>query len=317
MKKQFFKIISFLFAVTVLASSFSSCNKDVEDVDEITQNSETSAQTELETKIVKDENGEEVVVTVTKADEKTTNKTDKAPEETKKISTNTEKSTLKKNITLTSGLNSNDVSEVMEYYKLVAKKNASLKMKKNLSLVSLDCKQVLIDGKSDPEKLEIGMNVFDKAARVGLKIASGKTTFPGNPSALRVSDWKNAKAVNDGTYTTITVSVTPQKDGYNGKEFEGSCGRSMQVLAGFDTAMESLSMMTADFEHGDVSIEYQNPSIKLKVLNSTGELVENSCKWYYKTKINLNRLDATMKVMKMHDVHLEKSIGVIEYSVTY
>ena len=315
MNTKSLRALYFVFALIISATVFSSCGKNViqsDGLDEVTSENETLTQ------IVTDDNGETKVVTVESTTlDKTTKNDEKTNKETKKTSSNIEKSTLKKNITLTSGLNSNDVSEVMEYYKLVAKKNASLKMKKNLSLVSLDCKQVLIDGKSDPEKLEIGMNVFDKAARLGLKIASGKTTFPGNPSALRVSDWKNAKAVNDGTYTTITVSVTPQKDGYNGKEFEGSCGRSMQVLAGFDTAMESLSMMTADFEHGDVSIEYQNPSIKLKVLNSTGELVENSCKWYYKTKINLNRLDATMKVMKMHDVHLEKSIGVIEYSVTY
>ncbi|MBQ7579884.1 MAG: hypothetical protein IJU39_01095 [Clostridia bacterium] len=338
MKKSTIKSAAVLSAILILSASLISCGgkTGVEnvDVDGAEQTSLSSIDEETSGETVTDGEDHEEKKTSTdettkKGEEKTEegmsaeDKSEKNKETgTKPVSTTKKAPVPAKKITLTSGLNSNDVSEVLAYYKLVAKKNAGLKMKKEMSLVSLDVGTLVIDGESDSPNREKGLSFFKKGANFALGFAGGKAPFPGDPSAIRVDDWASAKAVNDGTYTSVTVRVKTQTDSYNGKEYEGSVGRSMQVLAGFDTALNSINnvkvlKMTADFEHGDVRIEYQNPTIQLKVLNSTGELVKNSCVWSYRTKIYLNRLDGTMKVTKDHTVSIKDSSGAVDYSVKY
>ena len=321
--RNFIKIVSLILTLVFLIFTTVGCKKS--EKTSIPEADGTVASSEAE-----NDNQDESEDKTTKPGETTTEENETTTKEGETTSVEksvktTEKrnsSSSNKTITLTSGLNSSDVSEVLTYYKLVAKKNAGLKMKKDMSLVSLDVGTLVIDGENNSPNREKGLEFFKKGANLALSVASGKADFPGNPSAIKMSDWTSAKAVNDGTYTTVTVKVKTQTDSYNGKEYEGSVGRSMQVLAGFDTAITSINKvkivkMTADFEHGNVKIEYQNPTIVLKVLNSPGELVKNCCKWSYITKIYLNDLNATMKVMQDHTVSIKNSSGAVDYSVNY
>lgn len=333
MKKLFFKTALIISAFSILAATLGACSKKGEIININAEGNNSSSLSDAEQTSDEKAKDETTKKGETTKPGETTNKDDKNDKD-KKTTAAEEKNQNKpsqqngntqsggKNITLTGGLNSTSVSEVLKYYKLVAKKNADIKAKSKLSLAYLNVGTLIIDGESDSPNREKGLSFFRKAADFALGMAGTRYPFPGNPSAIKESDWLSAKAVNDGTYTTVTVNVKPQTDSYNGKEYEGSVGRSMQVLSGFDTALKSINdfpliSMTADFANSDVKIEYQNPTIKIKVNNATGELVKDNCKWSYRTKIYLNKLEGTMKVTKNHTVTIKNSNGAVDYSVNY
>lgn len=222
------------------------------------------------------------------------------------VSVTEEESTEPAEITLEAGLNSTDVAEVLAFYKLAAAKNDAKQYTKTLNLLSLD---------GGEGKVAKYVNVFEPIAR---KAASKNTVtgdpLPGKYAAIREADWKSASAVSDGNYTTIRVAVAPQTDGANGKAFEGPVGRSMTVLDGVDQAINEMPGVSADFENGEVKIEYQNPTITVKVDNRTGKFVEGACKWTYRVNATMVSLDC--KVLAW-GVHLQNASGVIDYTISY
>ncbi len=211
-----------------------------------------------------------------------------------------------KEISLAAGLNSTDVAEVMEYYKLAAAKNQNLKFKKTLTLVSLNGGEGKVAGY---------VETFEPIAKKAIdKNITDDEPLPGDYKALRPEDWQSAEAVSDGTYTTIRVRVKPQTDGPNGKAFDGPVGRSMTVLPGVQTAVDEMVGVSADFDNGDVSLEYQNPEIVVKVDNRTGAFVQGACSWSYRVHTVLRYLEA--KVLAF-TVHLVNADGNIDYRVSY
>ncbi len=214
--------------------------------------------------------------------------------------------TASKKITLTGGLNSTKKSEVLEYYKLVSKKNSKLLFTKTLSLISLN------GGKSISQK---AIDIFLPIAKKALaKNTVTDEPYPGKPEKITVADWQAAKAVNDGTYTTVYIKVVPQTDGINGSLFEGSAGRSMTVLDGVQRALQDMPGVTIDFNKTKMEIEYINPVIKLKVNNSTGELVKGECIWSYRTHPVIHYLEGKALAFT---IHLEDADGYVDYSVKY
>lgn len=217
-----------------------------------------------------------------------------------------EKQEVKKKITLTGGLSSTKKEEVLEYYKLVSKKNANLKFTKTLTLVSMN------GGKNMPQRM---IDIFIPIAQKALeKNTITDEPYPGKPEAIQPSDWLQAKAVNDGTYTTVYVKVVPQTDGYNGKQYEGSCGRTMSVLDGIDQALAEMNAVSVDFSRTKMNVKYVNPTVKLKVKNSTGELVKGGCEWKYDTNPNIETMEAKFLAF---NIHIEDAGGVVSYSVKY
>ena len=210
-----------------------------------------------------------------------------------------------KEIRLADGLNSTDVEEVLTFYKLAAAKNQSPKYAKTLNLISLN---------GGDGKVADYVDIFEPIAK---KAVSKNTTkgdvLPGDFKAIRPEDWQSAEAVSDGTYTTIRVKVKPQTDGPNGKANDGSVGRSMTVLPGVQTAIDEMPGVSADFANGDMTIEYLNPTITVKVDNRTGEFVPGSGSWSYRVHPVLKYLEA--KVLAW-TVHLINADGYIDYTVT-
>ena len=222
------------------------------------------------------------------------------------ISETEEASTETAEITLEAGLNSTDVEEVLAFYKLAAAKNDVKQYTKTLDLVSLD---------GGEGKVAKYVNVFEPIARKA--VAKNTVTgdpLPGKYASIRPEDWKSASAVSDGTTTTIRVQVMPQTDGANGKAFEGPVGRSMTVLDGVDQAVNEMTGVSADFENGEVRIDYQNPTITVKVDNRTGKFVPGTCKWTY--RVNAAMLSLDCKVLAW-SVHLQNASGVIDYTIRY
>lgn len=232
--------------------------------------------------------------------------TEGAAEAETDVSVTEEESTEPAEITLEAGLNSTDIAEVLEFYKLAAAKNDVKQYTKTLNLLSLD---------GGEGKVAKYVNVFEPIAQKA--VAKNTVTgdpLPGKYAAIRPEDWKRASAVSDGTYTTIRVEVAPQTDGANGKAFEGPVGRSMTVLDGVDQAINEMPGVSADFAGGEVRIEYRNPTITVKVDNRTGKFVAGSCKWTYRVVATMVSLDC--KVLAFN-VHLQNAGGVIDYTISY
>lgn len=204
------------------------------------------------------------------------------------------------------GLNSTDVAEVLAFYQWAAAFNDKKQYSKTLDLISID---------AGSEKLNDRIDVFEPIAKKA--VAKNSVTdqpLPGKYKTIRPADWQSAEAVSDGKYTTITVKVSPQTDGAFGKEFEGPVGRTMTVLNGIAVAIDELPGVSADFENGDVRLEYQNPTMQVRIDNSTGLFVPGSCTWHYRVHPVLASLDAKVLVFSFRLEHAE---GYIDYTMSY
>ena len=208
-------------------------------------------------------------------------------------------------ITATSGLQSSDKAEVLKYYQLVAAKNEKKTYKTTMTLKKLD-------GGSGAIGSFISM--FEPVAKKALdKNSTENEGVPGVPEKIKVTDWKSATAVNDGTYTTLNIQVVPQTDGPNGKVHEGTVGRSISVLDGVQAAVDQLDGFSADFENGKLALNYKNAYIKVKVKNSTGEFVKGACEWHHEVNVDIDHLDVKM----VFNVKLNGTKGVVDYKVAY
>ena len=217
-----------------------------------------------------------------------------------------EETTEKAPITLEAGLNSTNVADVLEFYQLAAAKNDAKQYTKTLDLLSLD---------GGEGKVASYVNVFEPIAKKAVSKNTVKDDpLPGQYARIRPEDWQSASAVSDGKTTTIKVQVVPQTDGAKGQAFEGPVGRSMTVLDGVDQAVNEMPGVSADFDNGEVRIEYLNPTISVQIENSTGKFVPGTCKWTYRVCATLVSLDT--KVLAFN-VHLQNAKGEIDYTISY
>lgn len=209
-------------------------------------------------------------------------------------------------ITATSGLQSSDKAEVLKYYQLVAAKNEKKTYKTTMTLKKLDGGSGAIGS---------FLSMFEPIAKSALEKNSTESQgVPGEPGMIKVTDWKSATAVNDGTYTTLNIQVVPQTDGPNGKVHEGTVGRSISVLDGVQAAVDQLDGFSADFENGKLALNYKNAYIKVKVKNSTGEFVKGSCEWHHEVNVDIDHLEAKMGAIPLK---LQGAKGVVDYKVAY
>ncbi len=212
-----------------------------------------------------------------------------------------------KEITLTSGLQSTDKSEVLKYYKLVAAENAKNgNFQSKMTMTSLDGGKGAVGAVISAFK-PIAVSALKKNSTVA-------DVIPGAPDKITEADWEKATAVNDGKYTTLTIQVKNQTDGADGKVNEGSVGRSIGVLDGIQQALDNLSGVSADFENGQFSLDYKDAYIKVKVDNATGKLVKDSCKWHYIVNVNMDLLEVKVTFIP---ATLNGGKGTVDYMVSY
>ena len=212
----------------------------------------------------------------------------------------------KKEITLAAGLTSTNKEEVLKFYQLAAAKNESKKFHQTMTLEELNGGSGAVGG---------AINAFTPIAKRALeKNSNDNDGVPGKPEAIKPSDWKSAKAVNDGTYTTINVQVVEQTDGANGKTNEGTVGRSIGVLDGVQRALDDLDGVTADFSNAQFALKYTNAYIKVKIKNSTGEFVQGTGEWHHTVNVEMDNLNVKLAIF---NVTLRGASGKVNYLVTY
>lgn len=211
-------------------------------------------------------------------------------------------------ITATSGLNSTDKAEVLKYYQLVMEKNekAGKNHNRTMTLTKLD---------GGEGGVGTFISMFEPIAKAALADnSSEQKELPGKHDIIKASDWKSAKAVNDGTYTTVTINVIEQTDDSYGKSHEGTVGRSIGVLDGVATALAELDGLEADFQNGKLFLHYKNPKITLKVNNKTGELVKGGCSWGYDVYIDIQELAVKFSFVSLT---LKNGEGIVNMTATY
>ncbi|MBQ7744585.1 MAG: hypothetical protein IJT85_03320 [Ruminococcus sp.] len=213
----------------------------------------------------------------------------------------------KKEITLAAGLTSTNKEEVLKFYQLAAAKNESKTFHQTMTLVELNGGSGAVGG---------AINAFKPIAKRALeKNSNDNQGVPGKPELIKASDWKSAKAVNDGTYTTLNIQVVEQTDGANGKTNEGTVGRSIGVLDGVQRALDDLDGVTVDFSNAKkFNLKYTNAYIKVKVKNSTGEFVKGTGEWHHTVNIEMDGLNVKLAVF---NVTLKGASGKVDYLVTY
>ncbi|MBP9989261.1 MAG: hypothetical protein KBT46_07160 [Ruminococcus sp.] len=215
----------------------------------------------------------------------------------------------KKAISLTSGLSSSDKNEVYQYYKLVANHNKK-KPGQYLTKMTLES---LNGGSGAVGSLISAIEPIGKKALA--KNSTAGDNIPGTLETLKASDWQDAKAVNDGKFTTITINVVPQTDGANGKDNQGTVGRSIGVLDGVQTALDEMGgAVSADFANGKFALKYDHAYIKIKVNNATGDLVKGSCTWHHQVNVIMDELDVKVTLLS---ATIKGGKAIIDYSVTY
>lgn len=219
------------------------------------------------------------------------------------------KTEAKKTITLTSGLNSTDKNEVFQYYKLVAEHNK----KKPGQYITKMTLESLDGGSGAVGSLISAIEPIGKKALA--KNSTAGDNIPGTLNTIQVSDWQDAKAVNDGKYTTITINLVPQTDGANGKDNQGTVGRSIGVLDGVQTALDEMGgAVSADFANGKFALKYDHAYIKVVVENATGNLVKGKCIWHHQVNVIMDELTAKVSFIS---ATIKGGKAVIDYSVTY
>lgn len=222
-------------------------------------------------------------------------------------SSSTSAKAAQKEITLTSGLQSANIAEIQKYYKLVAAKNAKAgNFVTKMTMTSLDGGSGAVGGL---------ISAFKPIATSALeKNSTTSDNLPGKADTILEADWQRAVAVNDGTYTTLTIQLVNQTDGANGKCYEGTVGRSIGVLDGVQTALDNLPGVSADFAGSNFSLLYDNAYIKIKVKNSTGELVKGANTWHYRVNVNLDNLTVKVGIIS---ATLKGAKGTIDYTITH
>ena len=219
------------------------------------------------------------------------------------------KTEAKKTITLTSGLDSTDKAEVLQYYKLVAEHNK----KKPGQYITKMTLESLDGGSGGVGKLISAIEPIGKKALADNSTAGDN--IPGTLNTIQVSDWQDAKAVNDGKQTTITINLVPQTDGANGKDNQGTVGRSIGVLNGVQTALDEMGgKVSADFANGKFALKYDHAYISVVVENATGNLVKGKCKWHHQVNVIMDELTAKVSLIS---ATIKGGKAVIDYSVTY
>ncbi|MBQ4243334.1 MAG: hypothetical protein II702_00335 [Clostridia bacterium] len=203
------------------------------------------------------------------------------------------------------GLNSTDAAEIVAYYNAARKatEGHAPKGHQTMTLAALDGGDGIVGGI---------ISAFEGIAKSALEKNSTETDYiPAHDhDDVKVSDVKNAKAVNDGKYTTITFDVVDQSAGASTKGGDGSVGRTVGVLDGIDNALKELSGVEVKDGIQNIKLTYKNAKVTAKIDNETGRIVGGT--WQYRVNINISSISLKVTIFS---ATLKNVSGAVDYKV--
>lgn len=143
------------------------------------------------------------------------------------------------------------------------------------------------------------------------KNSSTDDHITGGYKNLTADDVASATATDDGKYTTVTINLKEQTDGFSADSRSGHVGHGISVLGNVQNAIDELNGVDVDASEGKVSLRYSNAQIKVKVDNETGKIVSGT--WKYNCNASLNNIKAKISILS---VTLDGATAVISQTIT-
>lgn len=203
------------------------------------------------------------------------------------------------------GLNSTDAKAVVAFYNKAV--NATVKNppkgKQTMRLEKLE-------GTGGLGKI---LGSFEGIAKKALEKNSTETTWipAGDHGDVLPTDVKNAKATNDGKYTTVSFDVNPQTDGPKESTSKGSVGRSIGTLGNVQNALDELPGVSVTSGMENIKLTYNDAYVRdVKIDNATGKIISGT--WHYKVNVNVNNLG--VKVVGI-PASIDTLTGIVDYTV--
>lgn len=203
------------------------------------------------------------------------------------------------------GLNSTDAKAVVAFYNKAV--NATVKNppkgKQTMRLEKLE-------GTGGLGKI---LGSFEGIAKKALEKNSTETTWipAGDHGDVLPTDVKNAKATNDGKYTTVSFAVNPQTDGPKESTSKGPVGRSIGTLGNVQNALDELPGVSVTSGMENIKLTYNDAYVRdVKIDNATGKIISGT--WHYKVNVNVNNLG--VKVVGI-PASIDTLTGIVDYTV--
>lgn len=202
------------------------------------------------------------------------------------------------------GLNSTDAKAVVAFYNKAV--NATVKNppkgKQTMRLEKLE-------GTGGLGKI---LGSFEGIAKKALEKNSTETTWipAGDHGDVLPTDVKNAKATNDGKYTTVYFDVNSQTDGPKESTSKGPVGRSIGTLGNVQNALDQLPGVSVTSGIENIKLTYDHAYVTVKIDNNTGKIVSGT--WHYKVNVNVNNLG--VKVVGI-PASIDTLTGIVDYTV--
>ena len=202
------------------------------------------------------------------------------------------------------GLNSTDAKAVVAFYNKAV--NATVK---NPPKGKQTMKLEKLEGTGGLGKI---LGSFEGIAKKALEKNSTDTNYipAGDHGDVLPTDVKNAKATNDGKYTTVSFDVKPQTDGPKESSSKGPVGRSIGTLGNVQNALDQLPGVSVTSGIENIKLTYDHAYVTVKIDNNTGKIVSGT--WHYKVNVNVNNLG--VKVIGI-PASVDTLHGIVDYTV--
>lgn len=202
------------------------------------------------------------------------------------------------------GLNSTDAKAVVAFYNKAV--NATVK---NPPKGKQTMKLEKLEGTGGLGKI---LGSFEGIAKKALEKNSTETNYipAGDHGDVLPTDVKNAKATNDGKYTTVYFDVNPQTDGPKESTSKGPVGRSIGTLGNVQNALDQLPGVSITSGIENIKLTYDHAYVTVKIDNNTGKIVSGT--WHYKVNVNVNNLG--VKVVGI-PASVDTLHGIVDYTV--
>ena len=202
------------------------------------------------------------------------------------------------------GLNSTDAKAVVAFYNKAV--NATVK---NPPKGKQTMKLEKLEGTGGLGKI---LGSFEGIAKKALEKNSTETTWipAGDHGDVLPTDVKNAKATNDGKYTTVYFDVNPQTDGPKESTSKGPVGRSIGTLGNVQNALDQLPGVSVTSGIENIKLTYDHAYVTVKIDNNTGKIVSGT--WHYKVNVNANNLEVSLFGVPSH---IDTLTAIVDYTV--
>lgn len=202
------------------------------------------------------------------------------------------------------GLNSTDAKAVVAFYNKAVKASV-----KNPPKGKQTMKLEKLEGTGGLGKI---LGSFEGIAKKALEKNSTDTNYipAGDHGDVLPTDVKNAKATNDGKYTTVSFDVKPQTDGPKESSSKGPVGRSIGTLGNVQNALDQLPGVSVTSGIENIKLTYDHAYVTVKIDNNTGKIVSGT--WHYKVNVNVNNLG--VKVIGI-PASVDTLHGIVDYTV--